>query len=278
MFKRDPTASEIRTANRNAVGGGRKRCRKGKNCSATCIDAGKACLVGLPEPVSQSMPKISNFLRRVLGRKEKNPGQEIPENPKQPAEKPKRTQLMSEDDRENLYFDRQANNKKLDIDGQFALQDYSEDKGVKSFRSVNKCLRNPKACGRGERSEVKEQVKEMDEALRVMDKNPELQPFWRGVSTNTPGGKELYKFLESAKPGTKLTDNAYSSYSWKEDVAKKFFEGSSGILFVSRNPNLTPMNQYSRYAGEAEALLPRGTKQTIESVYKQGDTLVVELY
>lgn len=58
-----PSASDIRAANRNAVGGGRKRCRKGKNCSATCIDAGKFCLVGLPEPASVSMSKASKMLQ-----------------------------------------------------------------------------------------------------------------------------------------------------------------------------------------------------------------------
>lgn len=59
MLKKAPTASAIRAANRNAVGGGRKRCRRGKNCSATCIDANKDCLVGLPEPVSVAVSKVA---------------------------------------------------------------------------------------------------------------------------------------------------------------------------------------------------------------------------
>ena len=64
MIKKEPTASEIRTANRNAVGGSRKRCRKGKNCSATCIDGGKYCLVGLPEPASQATTKVASMLQQ----------------------------------------------------------------------------------------------------------------------------------------------------------------------------------------------------------------------
>lgn len=67
MFKRPPTASEIRTANRNAVGGGKKRCRKGKNCSATCIAANKDCLVGLPEPVSVATTKVAKKLQERQG-------------------------------------------------------------------------------------------------------------------------------------------------------------------------------------------------------------------
>lgn len=63
MVRNEPTASDIRAANRNAVGGGRKRCTRGKNCSATCIDAGKDCLVGLPEPVSVATSKVSEMLQ-----------------------------------------------------------------------------------------------------------------------------------------------------------------------------------------------------------------------
>lgn len=59
-----PTASEIRTAKRQAVGGGRKRCRRGKNCSAACIQAGMACLVEMPESAGVSLGKVSSFLQR----------------------------------------------------------------------------------------------------------------------------------------------------------------------------------------------------------------------
>ena len=57
-----PTVSQIRSANQKAVGGGRKRCRKGKNCSATCINGADACLVGLSENVGVSVSKVRNML------------------------------------------------------------------------------------------------------------------------------------------------------------------------------------------------------------------------
>jgi len=60
---RSPSASDIRQAKSKAVGGGRKRCRKGKNCSAACIAAGDDCLVTLPEPVSVEVSKMRNYLR-----------------------------------------------------------------------------------------------------------------------------------------------------------------------------------------------------------------------
>jgi predicted transcriptional regulator len=43
-----PKESRIAQAKRNAVGGKRKRCTKGKNCSAACIAANMVCLVDLP--------------------------------------------------------------------------------------------------------------------------------------------------------------------------------------------------------------------------------------
>ena len=59
-----PTASAIRQSHSKAIGGGRKRCRKGKNCSATCISNGDYCLVDLPESVGSSTSKVSQFLAR----------------------------------------------------------------------------------------------------------------------------------------------------------------------------------------------------------------------
>ena len=67
MTSNNPSASEIRTAKRNAVGGGRKRCRKGKNCSAACIAGNKDCLVDLPEPVAAAMPKVTKMIQARQG-------------------------------------------------------------------------------------------------------------------------------------------------------------------------------------------------------------------
>jgi hypothetical protein len=67
MAFNQPTASEIRTAKGQAVGGGRKRCRKGKNCSAACIQAGMACLVEMPESAGVSLSKVSSFLQKRSG-------------------------------------------------------------------------------------------------------------------------------------------------------------------------------------------------------------------
>jgi hypothetical protein len=60
------TASEIRSANEHATGNGHKRCTKGKACSATCIYINDDCLVGLPEPVSAAVSKVSRMLAGLV--------------------------------------------------------------------------------------------------------------------------------------------------------------------------------------------------------------------
>jgi hypothetical protein len=53
-----PTASQIRRAKNKAVGGGRKRCVKGKSCSASCIDPNEFCLVDLPDTTTSGINKV----------------------------------------------------------------------------------------------------------------------------------------------------------------------------------------------------------------------------
>ena len=60
--KRPVTAGEVRRAQSAAVGGRRKRCRRGKNCSAACIQAGMVCLVEFPLPVQQPLSYARSYL------------------------------------------------------------------------------------------------------------------------------------------------------------------------------------------------------------------------
>lgn len=60
-MKRYPRESRIKAAKQAAVGGRRKRCIKGKNCSAACIAAHMTCLVELPW-VGQSLAQARRFI------------------------------------------------------------------------------------------------------------------------------------------------------------------------------------------------------------------------
>jgi len=59
----NPSAGEIRRAKSQAVGGGRKRCIKGKSCSSACIAGNKLCLVDFPEPVQTPLSKLRRFVQ-----------------------------------------------------------------------------------------------------------------------------------------------------------------------------------------------------------------------
>lgn len=58
------TAKQIEAAKRRAVkGGGRKRCKKGKSCGATCINGSKVCLVDLPWVSSNGLSKVAKDIQ-----------------------------------------------------------------------------------------------------------------------------------------------------------------------------------------------------------------------
>lgn len=60
MAFKDITDRDVLAARSRAVGGSRKKCTKGKSCSATCIDPNESCLVEFPAPVSSSLSKVKD--------------------------------------------------------------------------------------------------------------------------------------------------------------------------------------------------------------------------
>lgn len=66
--KQGPTKSEIISAQAKAVGGGRKKCVKGKACSATCIFAGDDCLVELDPEVGRAVNQARDFIQGAIKR------------------------------------------------------------------------------------------------------------------------------------------------------------------------------------------------------------------
>jgi hypothetical protein len=60
-----PSESDIRKAHATAVGGQPKRCSKGKNCSAACIERADYCLVELPVSVSKETARLRDSLQKA---------------------------------------------------------------------------------------------------------------------------------------------------------------------------------------------------------------------
>lgn len=59
----DLDAHRIDSAKRKAVGGKRKRCVKGKSCSATCIASNKVCLVDIPWVASNLISEVTSKIK-----------------------------------------------------------------------------------------------------------------------------------------------------------------------------------------------------------------------
>jgi hypothetical protein len=71
---RDPTASEVERAQRNAVGGKKDKCVKGKSCSAACITPSDVCLVEIPLSPSQAISRVRDQLKKEID--DKSPSKE----------------------------------------------------------------------------------------------------------------------------------------------------------------------------------------------------------
>jgi hypothetical protein len=163
-----------------------------------------------------------------------------------------------------------------------AIKDYTQEYDPtpgRSYSDVNKCLRDPSICeSKGESMKF---AKELDSAIKTLPSNDAGDPFYRGIPVREGAAAQLYSSLENAKPGTRLKDPGYGSYSAGRREAENFLNDltpdSKNIMFVSRNKTITPVNRFSEFTGENEAILPRGTSQTIRSVRKEGGTLIVEL-
>ncbi len=159
-----------------------------------------------------------------------------------------------------------------------AIRDYTDEGGQRPYSDLNACLRQPKTCEKENRGWTRTHAKELDSALATLPKNDNAEPFWRGTRADSGQALALYKALENAQPGMKMKDPAFGSYSYDENVARGFTStATNSILFVSRSRQLTPVDTFSEISIEREALLPRDTEQTVRSVTKDGNLLIVEL-
>jgi hypothetical protein len=170
------------------------------------------------------------------------------------------------------------NNANLNQKQRAAIRDYTDEGGERPYSDLNACLRQPKTCEKENRGWTKQHAKELDSALAALPKNDNSEPFWRGTRADSGQALALYQMLENAQPGMKMKDPAFGSYSYDESTARGFTSRSTkSILFVSKSKQLTPIDTFSEISIEREALLPRGTEQTVRSVTRDGDLLIVEL-
>ena len=160
-----------------------------------------------------------------------------------------------------------------------AIEDYTKEtmgQSARSYDNMNGCLRFPPTCDN--KKESGKFIKEFDSALSKLPKNEDGNEFFRGVQVRPGQTQELYKALLNAKPGTRMKDPGYGSYSAERKQAEFFTDRNKpNIIFVTKSKSMTPINAYSAIRSENEAILPRNTEQTIRKVTKEGKNLIVEL-
>ena len=202
-------------------------------------------------------------------------------SPEQKADERKYADEAAANQKKQKARDRAQLAAKLNSTQKKAIADYTADSENtrRSYNDVNKCLRFPKSCKNGGESE--KFARELDSALKALPSNTAGDPFYRGVTANKGEAAKVYKALMNAKPGTVIKDPGFGSFSADRRQAEVFTDklnsNSKNIMFVSRNKDLTPVNKLSKLPDENEAILPRGSAQTIRSVRKDGNTLIVEL-
>jgi hypothetical protein len=160
-----------------------------------------------------------------------------------------------------------------------AIHSYTEEATSEKFgyMHMNHCSRQPPTCP--DPKQAKKFSADLDSALKSLPKNDQGEPFFRGIHVANEGPTAaLYAALEKAQPGQKFKDPAYGSYSSVPGIANDFVGSRTrGIVFISRNKSLTPIAPFSELKDEAEAILPRGTEQTIRSVTRDKDILIIEV-
>jgi hypothetical protein len=289
-----------------------KKCVKGLACGNSCIAKGRTCrakgdpqkasrlkeLVALPaagqssaaamakgsggeEAIAQQKKAKNAAPPKASSQKAKNAAPEKPNSQKAKDPAPgKLSEQKAKEARDNAQL-----SAKLTAKDKKAISDYTKAavSGIRSFIETNGCLRTPLSCE--DPRKTKQFVKELDTALSKLPKNEDGAEFYRGVSASHGGAQALYEKLAKAKPGERLRDMGYGSYSADETVAKRFglFGSASelsktrSIIFKTRSKSLTSVNMLSENPREQEAILPRGAEQTIRRIVKEGKTLIVEL-
>lgn len=193
-----PTSADVIRAKRRAIGGRRLRCKKGKSCSAACINRNKFCLVDAPTPVAGALPRA---VKAIQARKERLGPKE-----KRQASQKRREYVKSKvsarlaEQRKKLIKERNSIIVQLKIKI-FKGDSYSDrvqlENKLKKLEEVGKRLKVPPAAPIRDR-EVSEGFSTARNSLqrRVMDLNRQLR---QAANPTTPGAlpnRHLYDQIE----------------------------------------------------------------------------------
>jgi hypothetical protein len=174
------TASQIESAKRRAVkGGGRKRCKKGKSCGATCINGSKVCLVDLPWVSSNGLTKV---VKEIQGVSRENPVEKAATR----VDKRSMSQLLGE--MEGHYKEIRKINDASMPDGEKAWRREELWAKIDAVRSKIEA----EAGKAGDKTGALKELKDKEDDFRIMSLgNEKLGKEARGALTNVIASKSV---------------------------------------------------------------------------------------
>ena len=291
-----PKESRIAAAKRNAVGGKRKRCTKGKNCSAACIAANMVCLVDLPW-VGPSLTKVAQLIKsRKAGQgmpaqaaapapmaKAPAPAAKpaaapapAPKAQPQPQPQPAAPAPAAKESEPKAAVKSEPKSKQLSQGEVDVLKSYTGGPyyAAQGNPDDNMLLVNQKLREGGSLTSSQQKiVSTMDEALSKLPSNDKGETFYRGIEIDpsTAAGKE---FLGNLKTGATFTDKAFGSFSLDETSAREFADQGLGqpVVFVTRSKALKDVRKYApeEFDYQQEFIMPRNTQFQIKGMSDKG--------
>lgn len=267
------SASRIRSAQAKAVGGGRKRCRKGKNCSATCIASQDVCLVELTAPtILTTLPKVVAMLqgRRVGVVNKSTSGLTTGQKEIISAAAGMTNTRIDKVVNERQFYDAETNAKikarneaimapfqKLNSNEKAAVALYGEN-NVKYFEQVNQLLRTGKL---NDSTPDKVRIAEfVNNNLRSgLEKLPpaKVEELQRAVT----GG--FAQNLGKLKVGDVIQDKGFGSYTGKGAPALDQFikkDQENAVIKVLNSSNAREVAPIMQYSKEGEHIYLPGSK------------------
>ena len=136
-----------------------------------------------------------------------------------------------------------------------------------AYKSMNGCARG-KRCSKV----AQKDIEKLDKALNEWPANTAGASHYRGFNAK---GDRLAQYA-NLKPGDKISDGGFGSYSRNPEIANNFSSGKgTRVIVESRSKALRGIERNATYKSEQEAILPRNTSQTVAEVRQVGDYLYV---
>lgn len=125
---------------RRSLGGGKKRCSKGKSCGATCILRSKICRKDTNQDISSGASQVRDL---VQGREKPKPAPKAPKEQK-PATK---YEKIPNNQQDRQYWDRQVEKREKNIDSVSSDKDYDRGRLREAEAVVNYTYKSVDANG-----------------------------------------------------------------------------------------------------------------------------------